>query len=38
MTREGMNVLDADKALVNLLTATLKATADRGAELSAGNS
>lgn len=38
MTREGMNVLDADKALVNLLTATLKATADRGAELSSGNS
>lgn len=37
MTREGMNVLDADKALVKLLKATLKATADRGAELSAGS-
>lgn len=36
MTREGMNVLDADKALVNLLIKTLKATSDRGAELSAG--
>ncbi|MHA7819159.1 MAG: pyrroline-5-carboxylate reductase family protein [Erythrobacter sp.] len=36
MTREGMNVLDADKALVKLLTATLAATRDRGAELSAG--
>lgn len=36
MTREGMNVLDADKALVKLLTATLTATRDRGAELSAG--
>ena len=37
MTREGMNVLDADKALVELLTRTLKATADRGAELSKGS-
>lgn len=36
MTREGMNVLDADKALVKLLTNTLAATRDRGAELSAG--
>nr|WP_156777308.1 pyrroline-5-carboxylate reductase [Erythrobacter sp. NAP1] len=36
MTREGMNVLDADKALVKLLTDTLIATRDRGAELSAG--
>ncbi|AWW74011.1 pyrroline-5-carboxylate reductase [Erythrobacter sp. KY5] len=35
MTREGMNVLDADKALVRLLTETLTATRDRGAELSA---
>lgn len=38
MTREGMNVLDADKALVKLLTATLQATADKGAALSAGSS
>ena len=37
MTREGLNVLDADKALVKLLTATLAATRDRGAELSAGD-
>ena len=37
MTREGMNVLDADKALVTLLTKVLEATRDRGAELSAGN-
>ena len=36
MTREGLNVLDADSALVKLLTATLAATRDRGAELSAG--
>ncbi|UAB79169.1 NAD(P)-binding domain-containing protein [Erythrobacter sp. SCSIO 43205] len=36
MTREGMNVLDADKALVKLLTKTLKETAERGAALSAG--
>lgn len=36
MTREGLNVLDADKALVRLLTKTLKDTADRGAALSAG--
>ncbi|KEO90415.1 pyrroline-5-carboxylate reductase [Erythrobacter longus] len=35
MTREGLNVLDADKALVKLLTRTLKATADKGAQLSA---
>ncbi len=33
MTREGLNVLDADSALQNLLVKTLKATADRGAEL-----
>lgn len=36
MTREGMNVLDKDGALVKLLTDTLAATRDRGAELSAG--
>lgn len=36
MTREGLNVLDQDKALVRLLTDTLAATRDRGAELSAG--
>ena len=36
MTREGLNVLDANKALVDLLTETLKATAKRGSELSAG--
>ena len=36
MTREGLNVLDADKALVNLLTDTLRKTRDRGSELSAG--
>nr|WP_298926138.1 pyrroline-5-carboxylate reductase dimerization domain-containing protein [uncultured Erythrobacter sp.] len=37
MTREGMNVLDADQALQKLLVETLRATAARGAELSAGN-
>ena len=36
MTREGLNVLDANQSLVNLLIKTLKATAERGAELSAG--
>ena len=36
MTREGMNVLDADAALVNLLIDTLAATRDRGAQLAAG--
>lgn len=36
MTREGLDVLDADDALKTLLTRTLKATSDRGAELSAG--
>jgi pyrroline-5-carboxylate reductase len=35
MTREGLNVLDRDEALVQLLVATLDATAKRGAELSA---
>ena len=34
MTREGLNVLDNDAALVTLMTATLRATADRGAALS----
>ncbi len=38
MTREGLNVLDADDALVALLTETLKATADRGTVLSKGTS
>lgn len=37
MTREGMNVLDADKVLEELLVRTLSATSERGAELSAGN-
>ncbi|GMN03190.1 pyrroline-5-carboxylate reductase family protein [Erythrobacter sp. MTPC3] len=37
MTREGMNVLDANGALHDLLVKTLKATAERGAALSAGN-
>lgn len=36
MTREGLNVLDEGNALVELLTCTLKATADKGAQLSAG--
>jgi pyrroline-5-carboxylate reductase len=34
MTREGLNVLDNEAALRNLMTATLRATADRGAALS----
>lgn len=34
MTREGLNVLDADQALLGLLTETLRKTRDRGAELS----
>ena len=38
MTREGLNVLDADDALVKLLVETLRATRDRGAELSQGAS
>ena len=33
MTREGLNVLDHDKALKKLLVNTLRATRDRGAEL-----
>lgn len=33
MTREGLNVLDADKALESLLTNTLRATSEKGAEL-----
>ena len=36
MTREGLNVLDEGNALVELLTRTLKATAEKGSELSAG--
>jgi pyrroline-5-carboxylate reductase len=35
MTREGLNVLDADGALVELLTETLRSARDRGAELAA---
>jgi pyrroline-5-carboxylate reductase len=35
MTREGLNVLDADGALVKLVTETLRAARDRGAELAA---
>lgn len=35
MTREGLNVLDRDQALVSLLTETLRAACDRGAELAA---
>jgi len=34
MTREGLNVLDEGKAVKSLLLRTLKATADRGTELS----
>lgn len=37
MTREGMNVLDADAALHKLLVTALKATAERGAALSAAS-
>ena len=33
MTREGLNVLDAEGALVKLLTETLRVARDRGAEL-----
>lgn len=33
MTREGLNVLDADSALARLLEQTLRATRDRGAQL-----
>lgn len=35
MTREGLDVLDADGALVRLLEQTLRAARDRGAELAA---
>lgn len=35
MTRKGLDVLDRDEALVALLTETLRATRDRGAELAA---
>ncbi|MEL6529958.1 MAG: pyrroline-5-carboxylate reductase dimerization domain-containing protein [Pseudomonadota bacterium] len=37
MTREGLNVLDRDRTLHKLLVETLRATRDRGAELSAGS-
>ncbi|MEO1046803.1 MAG: pyrroline-5-carboxylate reductase dimerization domain-containing protein [Pseudomonadota bacterium] len=37
MTREGLNILDADEALVKLLTDTLDATSRRGGELSAAS-
>ncbi|MBU7580740.1 MAG: NAD(P)-binding domain-containing protein [Porphyrobacter sp.] len=37
MTREGLNVLDADAALRRLLAATLAATRDKGAALSQGS-
>lgn len=37
MTREGLDVLDHDEALVKLLTATLDATARRGAALAREN-
>ncbi|MBV7264846.1 pyrroline-5-carboxylate reductase family protein [Erythrobacter ani] len=37
MTREGLNVLDKDEALHKLLVETLQATAERGAQLSAGS-
>ncbi|MEL6709220.1 MAG: pyrroline-5-carboxylate reductase [Pseudomonadota bacterium] len=37
MTREGLNVLDADEALISLLTQTLDATAKQGAALSKQN-
>lgn len=37
MTREGLNVLDEGAALRHLLTATLRATRDKGAALSQGN-
>ncbi len=37
MTRQGLNALDHEDALVALLTETLRATRDRGAELSAGS-
>jgi pyrroline-5-carboxylate reductase len=33
MTREGLNVLDADDALVRLLTDTLEAARNRSAEI-----
>lgn len=36
MTREGLNVLDDNDALIALLARTLQATADRGAALSRG--
>jgi pyrroline-5-carboxylate reductase len=35
MTREGLDVLDADGALVSLVSETLRAARARGAELAA---
>ena len=35
MTQKGLDVLDQDSALVSLLTRTLRAARDRGAELAA---
>jgi pyrroline-5-carboxylate reductase len=37
MTREGLNVLDHERALHKLLVECLRATRDRGAQLSSGN-
>lgn len=37
MTREGLDVLDRDDALVKLLVECLRATAERGAQLSSAN-
>lgn len=36
MTREGMNVMDADEAIVTLMTQVLRATRDKGAALARG--
>jgi pyrroline-5-carboxylate reductase len=36
MTRQGLNVLDADDCLVKLLTDTLTAARDRGEEMARG--
>jgi pyrroline-5-carboxylate reductase len=36
MTREGLNVLDADDRLLKLLTDTLTAARDRGEEMARG--
>lgn len=37
MTREGMNVLDADNRLLELLTDTLRAARDRGEAMARGS-